>query len=159
MKICLLADGESIHTIRWCKHFFDLGHEIHLISFKKTQIENIKVHYVDSGVISVEGGNWSILFQFRKIKKIISQIQPDVVHALYATSYGVVGALSGFHPYIVTPLGTDVLISPQGSFIYRILLRYIFKKADLITSIAPHMRDVMIKLGASSSKIDRKSVV
>lgn len=153
MKICLLADAESIHTIRWCRHFFDLGHEIHLISLKNSQIENIQVHYVDSGNINVAGGNWRVLFQYRKVKKIIDQIQPDIVHALYATSYGVLGALSNFHPYIVTPLGTDVLISPQRSFIYRILLRYVFKKADWITSMAPHMTDAMLKLGVPSSKI------
>ena len=35
MKICYLADGESIHTKRWCTHFADLGHEIHLITFKE----------------------------------------------------------------------------------------------------------------------------
>jgi glycosyltransferase involved in cell wall biosynthesis len=154
MKICLLADAESIHTIRWCKHFFELGHEIHLISFKNNRIDNINVHHVDSGNINVTGGNWRVLFQYGKVKKIIQEIQPDVLHAMYATSYGVIGALSGFHPFVVTPLGTDVLISPQESFIYRVLLRYVFKKADRITSLAPHMGDAMIKLGGTASKIE-----
>jgi glycosyltransferase involved in cell wall biosynthesis len=34
------------------------------------------------------------------------------------------------------------------------LLRYVFKKADWITSLAPHMTEAMIKLGGSQSKID-----
>ncbi|MGZ4057201.1 MAG: glycosyltransferase [Bacteroidia bacterium] len=153
MKICLIADGESIHTIRWCRHFFDLGHEIHLITFKNSSIEGIHIHYVNTGTINVGGGNWKVIFRTKEIKKIIKSVKPDVLHALYATSYGLVGALSGFHPYIVTPLGSDVLISPQNSFIYRTLLRYTFKKADLITSMAPHMKEVMVKLGVPKEKI------
>lgn len=153
MKICLLADGESIHTIRWCKHFFGLGHEIHLITFKKVEMDDIHIHFIDTGKINVEGGNWKILLKFLHIKKVIKSINPDVLHSLYTTSYGLIGALSGFHPHIVTPLGSDILITPQKSIIYRALLRYTFKKADLITSMAPHMKDVMLKLGVPSVKI------
>ena len=68
MKICLLADGESIHTIRWCKHFFGLGHEIHLITFKKVEMDDIHIHFIDTGKINVEGGNWKILLKFLHIK-------------------------------------------------------------------------------------------
>lgn len=153
MKICLLADGESIHTVRWCKHFFDLGHEIHLITFKNVRINNIIVHFVNAGNINVAGGNWRVLLHYRKVKTKIYSIQPDVLHALYATSYGLVGALSGHHPYIVTPLGTDILISPKESFIYKIILRYVFKKADWITSMAPHMKDAMLKMGVPPGKL------
>jgi L-malate glycosyltransferase len=153
MKICLLADGESIHTIRWCSHFAALGHEIHLITFKDVKHENIHVHFIDSGSINVAGGNWKVIFKYKEVKDILKKIKPDVLHALYATSYGMIGALSGFHPYIVTPLGSDILISPKNSIIYRSLLKYTFKKADLITSMAPHMTDVMLELGVKKQKI------
>lgn len=153
MRICMLADGESIHTIRWCKYFHELGHEIHLISFKNVQIENIAVHFVNSGNINVAGGNWKVIFKYKEIKAIIHKMKPDVLHALYATSYGMIGALTGFHPYIVTPLGSDILISPKESLVYRSLLKYTFKKADLITSMAPHMNLAMIKLGVPQKKI------
>ena len=153
MKICLLADGQSIHTIRWCKHFYESGHEVHLITFKNVEIDGVHVHFVNSGHIYVAGGNWKVVFKYREIKNIIRSIKPDVLHALYATSYGMIGALSGFHPYIVTPLGSDILISPKESRIYRSLLKYTFKKADWITSMAPHMTEAMIGLGVPKAKI------
>ncbi|MGE0568214.1 MAG: glycosyltransferase [Bacteroidia bacterium] len=154
MRICVLADGESIHTIRWCNQFKEYGHEIHLISFKNAHIEGINCHFLDIGKIEVAGGNWKVLLCGGKIKKLLAEIKPDVLHALYATSYGIAGALSGFHPFIVTPLGTDVLISPKNSFVYRVLLRYVFKKADKITSLAPHMTEAIKNLGGSSNKIE-----
>lgn len=153
MRICLLADGESIHTQRWCQHFCELGHDIHLITFKDVQIPNINVHTVSGVNINVSGGNWKVILKYRQIKQLINKLQPDVLHALYATSYGLVGALTGFRKFIVTPLGTDVLVSPEQSFIYRAILYYVFKKATVITSMAPHMKEAMLKLGAKNEKI------
>jgi len=152
MKICFFGDSESIHIIRWCKHFASLGHEIHLLSFKKTEIDGIKHHHIDAGDINVGGGNWKVLFQSRKIKKMLKIIQPDILHSFYATSYGIAGALSGFHPYVVSALGSDILVSPRKSFLYRKMLRLVFKKADWITVMAQHMKaaTVEMKLGGEN---------
>ena len=153
MRICLFADGESIHTQRWCQHFFNKGHDVHLITFKNVEIANINVHFIEGVNIDVAGGNWQVILKFKKVKKIIKEIKPQVLHSLYATSYGFVGALSGFHPYIVTPLGTDILISPDQSFIYRSILKYVFRKADIVTSMAPHLKLALLKLGTKKEKI------
>lgn len=57
MKICLLADGGSIHTVKWCLHFYEKGYDVHLITFRNVKIENIHVHFVNAGEIKVSGGN------------------------------------------------------------------------------------------------------
>lgn len=95
-----------------------------------------------------------VLLKYKKIKNLIFDIKPDILHSMYATSYGLLGSLSGFHPLIVTPLGSDVLISPNKSIIYKILLRYTFKKADLITYMALHMKLSMLKLGVKENKLE-----
>lgn len=153
MKICLLADAESIHTVRWCNHFAEHGFDVHLISFKQAQILGIKTYHVNAGTINVSGGNWRVILQYSKVKALIKQINPDVLHSLYATSYGLVGALTGFKRYIVTPLGTDILISPNNSAIYRFILRFVFKRAKIITTMAPHMTEAMLRLGVDGNKI------
>jgi glycosyltransferase involved in cell wall biosynthesis len=153
MKICYFADGESIHVIRWCKHFALLGHEVHLISFKKVAIENVQTHYVNTGNIAVKGGNWQVLLKYKSIKKLLNKIQPDIFHSHYATSYGITGALCGFHPYVITALGTDVLISPIQSKTYKLLLKYAFSKADWITAMADHMKIAIKNIGVPSNKI------
>jgi glycosyltransferase involved in cell wall biosynthesis len=153
VRICFFADGESIHTIRWCKHFHSLGHEVHLISFKKADIEFVYVHHIKTDKIEVSGGNWRVLLKFRQVKSIINKIKPDIFHAHYATSYGVTGALVGFHPYIITALGSDVLISPSQSLIYRLLLKFAFSKADWITAMSDQMTAAISQLGVSSQKI------
>lgn len=154
MRICYFADGESIHVVRWCRHFAGLGHEVHLISFKDTVIENVTTHFIRSGKINVSGGNWKVLLTYPKVKKIIKEIKPDILHSHYATSYGITGALCGFHPYVVTALGSDVLISPKNSVMYKLLLKFAFSKADWITAMAEHMKNAIIDLGVSPAKID-----
>ncbi|WP_343634416.1 glycosyltransferase [Fluviicola sp.] len=153
MRICYFADSESIHTERWCKHFQSLGHDIHLITYKSKQIEGIKTYSVNMGTLDVSGGNWRVLLRFRQVRKLLKEIKPDVFHALYATSYGITGALCGFHPYIISSLGSDILISPKNSRIYRILLKFAFKRADLIMVMADHMIPPAKELGAKESKI------
>jgi len=69
-----------------------------------------------------------------KIKKTLEEIKPDILHAHYASSYGLLGALSGFHPFIVSVWGSDVFSFPNKSPIHRSLLRYSLGKADAITS-------------------------
>jgi len=153
MKICYFADGESIHVIRWCKHFASLGYEVHLISFKKVTIENVQTHFVNTGNIAVKGGNWQVLLKYKEVKRLLKKIQPDIFHSHYATSYGITGALCGFHPYIITALGTDVLISPIQSKTYKLLLKYAFSKADWITAMADHMKIAIENIGVPSNKI------
>jgi glycosyltransferase involved in cell wall biosynthesis len=149
-KLCFLADGTSIHTVRWCKYFSELGHEVHLITLQKAEIENIQIHFIDCGDISKSGGNWKVLTKIGEVKRIIKKIQPELLHSLYATSYGILGAFSGFHPFVVTALGSDVLISPTNSKIYQFLLKYVFSKAQWITAMSDPMREIMIKLGAKA---------
>ncbi|HQV99965.1 MAG TPA: glycosyltransferase family 4 protein [Bacteroidia bacterium] len=153
MKICFFADGGSIHTVRWCTHFHKLGNEVHLITFTKVEIPNIHVHVIDVGNVNVSGGNWKVLFKFRKVKKLLAEISPDIFHALYATSYGITGALVGFHPYVITALGTDVLISPKQSKLYKALLKFAFSKADWITAMSDFMKKVIEEMGVASEKI------
>lgn len=151
-KICFFADWQ-IHTIRWCSHFSNLGYEVHLITLKPVEIPNVIVHLVDTGDIKVTGGNWRILFKYRKIKKLLREISPDIFHSMYATSYGITGALCGYKPYLITALGSDVLISPQQSKMYRFLLKFAFSKADVITAMSDHMKQMIQQIGVPANKI------
>lgn len=153
-RICYLADGKSIHTRRWCEYFLSQGFEIHLITFRATEIPGVIVHFVDCGNIEVSGNNKKVLLKIPQIRRILRKIKPDIVHAHYATSYGLTGALGGFHPFVVTALGSDVLISPFQNKWYKFLLRFVFRKADWITAMSDPMKEIMISLGAAKNKTE-----
>lgn len=154
MKICFFGDADSIHIHRWCKHFAGLGHEVSLISFKKASIEGISCYQVHDGEIRQEGGNWRVLFSYRRVKSLVRKIQPDIFHSMYATSYGITGALTKYKPYVITALGSDVLVSPKTSRLYKVLLRFAFRRATWITAMADHMKQEIENLGVPASKVD-----
>ena len=151
-KICFFADAQSVHTRRWCEYFVGNGYDVHVISFRPAAIDGVQVHHVDAGNISVGGNNRRILLKIPAIRRMVRSIKPDLVHALYATSYGLAAALSGCRPFVLTALGSDVLVSPFESRLYRRLLRFVFRRADHITAMSDPMKDTMIKLGAPPDK-------
>ena len=111
------------------------------------------MHFIDIGGVSVAGGNWKALLKFRKVKKVLKKVSPDIFHSIYATSYGVTGALCNFHPYVITALGTDVLISPKKSKIFKMLLKFAFSKADWITAMSDHMKIEIENLDVNEKKV------
>jgi glycosyltransferase involved in cell wall biosynthesis len=142
MKICYLANAQSVHTQRWAKHFLMIGHQVKVISLDPAEIENIEVIVPPH---RTSDRRLNILLNISKILRLVHQIRPDILHAHYVTSYGFVGSLTGTHPYIVTAWGSDVLIEPEKSWLYRRIVGFALGRADLVTSMAPHMTELMLR--------------
>lgn len=155
MKICFLGDAGSIHTRRWIEFFRDTGNEVHLISFRNSDITGIKMYYMgDSINIDSDGGNASYLKKVFAIKKIIKEIKPDLINAHYLTSYGFIGSLvKGKIPFIVSTWGTDILVTPKKNKAYKLLTEFVLKKCDLVTSDSDYMSKEIINLKADKDKV------
>ncbi len=152
MKICYIGNGRSIHTIRWVKWFKEQGHDVHLITRKCESIEGISIH-----IIQIDKGFYiPRLRLIRAVKKIIKDIEPDILHAHQALGYATYGALSGFHPFVVSVWGGEVLRKTQGFFIKKLITKFIFKKADMITTTAKFLGKYLEKeYGLPKDKIKR----
>ena len=46
------------------------------------------------------------------LRRVVREIAPDVLHAHYVVEHGFYGLVAGFHPYVVTAWGSDVLVEP-----------------------------------------------
>jgi len=152
MRICYLANASKIHTQRWTKYFAEKGHEVHIISFEQTDVElngiNIHVVKTNKNYLYI-----TFLYKALQVKRIINDIKPDIIHAHYVTKYGIIGALTGFHPFVVSALGSDVLIHPKDSLILKKAAEFAMKRADLITCDGENSKDAIINLGTNSKKI------
>jgi len=144
VNLCFLSNINSIHTQRWAKHFVAQGHNVSVISFQSGEIEGIdaicltRLERVPSTLI---------LSLLPKIRSLCNYIQPDILHAHYATSYGLSGALCNYHPFVVTAWGDDILVDPERSLAYRLLVRLVMSRADMVTSMAGHMTELIVKRG------------
>jgi glycosyltransferase involved in cell wall biosynthesis len=136
VKVVFLADAPYPHTWRWVEHFRDAGVQCEVISFRPWDIPGVAVHHIGGGEAL---GKARYLINARRVKSLVHNLQPDLVHALHLTSYGFLGALSGFHPFVLSVWGTDVLEAPKLTPFHRWLTRYALAHADTITATGLHL--------------------
>jgi glycosyltransferase involved in cell wall biosynthesis len=151
MKICFLADAASLHSKRWIEYFAKKGYEIYWVSLTKNyfgDIEGVKFYrLLKSGFKPLD-----ILLNVMPLIILLKKIKPDILHVHYAGVNGVLGALSGFHPFILTVYGSDILVVPKKRLI-KSAMKFVLKKTDLITCNGKTLRDRMIKFETDPRKI------
>jgi L-malate glycosyltransferase len=138
MKLCYLADANSIHTIKWVEYFSSMDYEVHLISMNKATYnykENVKLYTIEPPFSS----KLSYFFIINKIKKIVNTINPDILHSHYASSYGLFGRMCNFHPFIISVWGSDIYQFPKSNKVNFFLMEYILAGADKICSTSEDM--------------------
>lgn len=143
MKVCLLADAGSRHTHKWCKYLTERGCQVSVISLSSGEIPGVKVYSleIDMETLSYKRtfAKLKYLFNYRRVRSLLKEIKPDILHAHYASSYGALGALAKYKPYIISVWGSDVFEFPQKSKLHAALLKYNLSKADYLFSTSEVM--------------------
>lgn len=143
MKICFVSDAGSNHTKKWCKWFYNQGHEISVISFTPGVIENANVTVIDTGANSrgSDLGKLKYFLAINKMRKAIQKINPDIINVHYATSYGAIVALSGIKGYVLSVWGADVYDFPNKSPLHKALLKFSLSRATYLFSTSQAMAE------------------
>lgn len=143
MRICYLSDASSVHTKKWCKFFSSRGYDIHVISLNDGVIEGATVHSLALKVDDIKKDSsykkGAYLKNIFKVKKLVKEIKPDILHAHYASSYGILGSLCNFKPYILSVWGSDIYDFPKQNILFEQIIKYNLKKAELIFSTSKAM--------------------
>jgi L-malate glycosyltransferase len=82
----------------------------------------------------------------KKIRQIITTFNPDVIHVHQANSIGFFTVLANRKtkkPIVLTAWGSDVLINPKQSVLLKIMVKYILRNVDTITSDSEYMAEVI----------------
>lgn len=144
----MLSDPAAAHTVRWANALNDKGLEIFIygLSFFNEKAYNPKIKieslYVPEKIKSNSNTTFSKIIYLKAIKRlkgIIEEFEPDILHAHYASSFGLLGALSGFHPFIVSAWGSDIYAFPKASPIFKAILKFNLSRADRILSTSKAM--------------------
>jgi glycosyltransferase involved in cell wall biosynthesis len=161
MRICLMANAWSLHTKRWATFFQKSGHEVHIISkggFGGDPVEGAVLHVIEK--VREKPGLISDILNYRhltsQVKSIIKDIEPDIVNAHYISIYGVLAASTGFHPYVATVWGSDVLQDTKRSNRIRISVKKALGSADRITLASDFLKEYLItNLGVPETRITK----
>ena len=158
MKIILLSDANSIHTLKWVESISQKGFNIQLFSlFKPTKYSlkkykqfNVKITSpgLRSKINKIREPNLSKFIYLQSIpllKRTIKKFEPDILHAHYASSYGVLGLLSGFKPFILSVWGSDIYHFPYKNRFNKWLISRVITNSNFVCSTSNVMKKIIEK--------------
>lgn len=139
MHIAYVSSGLSVHDERFLTKLVERGYRTSLITYypgplppRIASIRGLAVFHRRPRVLARYS---SRLFGFRApgLRRLLGELKPDVVHSGYIWKDGFVAARSGFHPHLSMPWGSDILVEPDRSRVLRWIVRYVVRRADMIT--------------------------
>ena len=148
-KIVFLSDINSVHTQRWVESLVaqKCTIAIYSLSAKSTDwvdtLPNVSYTCFGLGndVIRAKStrSKMSYFGAAKEVKKFVENAGPDVVHAHYASSYGML-ARRVKHPNTILSLwGSDVYQFPKRSILHRWLFKRTLKFMKYVTSTSHDM--------------------
>lgn len=155
LRLLYVANPSSVHVHRWTRFFVERGHSVSILdgfgSAPHPELDrDVRIlrynprgrpHVPFSGVVQARKG----------IREVVGQHVPDLIHAHTARRYAWHTLLAGFHPYVVSVWGSDVLL-PQATLRSRLLTRVALRNADLVTAVNSHTGRAAIQCGARSRR-------
>lgn len=144
MRICLIANAQAVHTQRWATAYKAAGHEVAVVSIRQADIPGVRVIARHVGPLNTPSRLWTLLSYLWLLfdcRSLLKRLAPDVVHAHYTITHGVIAAFSGFHPRAVTAWGSDVIWPKSGGMSWwrRVFNRIAVTRADFLTSASGFM--------------------
>lgn len=138
MNVILLSNASSIHTIQWVRYLTDLGMKVQVIS--QQPVGESFPAYVPVHILPFKGFLGYFLNAI-PLRKLLKELNPDVLNVHYASGYGTTARLTNFHPYVLSVWGSDVFEFPLRSSLHKYLLKKNLAAADTIASTSIAMRN------------------
>jgi glycosyltransferase involved in cell wall biosynthesis len=157
MHVCFLARGSFGHLAAFVEFFRRRGHRISLIHLDPRPMQGIQNHSAAVGTFDPVRGKWKLPLHLLRVVWHVWRVRPDVLHAHYATSAGLLGALSGFRPLVVTCHGSDVVLG-EADPIRRAALRIALARASVVHVVSNDLRGRALALGAVPERVVVSSV-
>lgn len=160
-SLLLILNVNACHSNKFIKYFSE-----------NSSIKNFHVFTVDPTLFTYDSNKVQItscvnlfprikvvgklIFYFSallKLRKLIRTHNFDVVHAHFATTYGLLGALASPFNFILSVWGSDVFVFPKQSLLWKIILKFNLSRAKLILSTSHAMKKECAKYTHKSIEV------
>lgn len=167
LKVCHIGWANSIHIERLMRWLSSRGHDISIITNDPKEIEGINVYDLRRKpdlrprrerykelYLNVNSKWLRNLNEIVRIRKLVREISPDIVHSYTLWYPGYLGVYIQGYPFVLTVLNGDILWKDGNPDIYtRIRTKLAVKKANLVIGGSEELVNACIKQGASSDKV------
>lgn len=148
-RILYFANCNNYHTHKWAAYFAGKGWDVHVASLEEPnensvgKIDGVTVHWLSNGGnrLGSDLQKLGYLSTFGEARRLIESLDPDIVHAHYASSYGTVCAAVCRRPFYLSVWGSDVYDFPRKGPLQRLLLKRSLSKASWVMSTSAAMAE------------------
>lgn len=162
LRFVLFGDGESPHIAKWMRALAPRT-ELWIASSRGLRPEVAHLVPVERQLLlhrsaAPGGGNAGLLRALPLLRKWLEAVDPDWINPHYLTSHGLLAMMAvqgwwlGQRPLRAKLLGSawgsDILVTPQRSWIYRWATQAVLAHCTLTTSDSTSMASRMQELGA-----------
>lgn len=149
MKIATLSNASVGHTARWVAHFRARGHEVRVWSLEPGPPE-LGARRLPAAPLP---GFLRYPLAAPALAAALRAFDPDVVDAHYVPNYGLLGALCGRRPLVVSAWGSDLLVAGPRDPLQRARARLVLRRADAVVADARMLADAAVALGAPPARV------
>ncbi len=151
MSKLLLIGTDAIHTLNYLNLVRDYFAEVFVVTDTGGEKYNTPFKHINFSF----SNPFAIINSIYRIKKIIKDFQPDIIHIQQAGTHAwmtLKAARNTTIPVIVTAWGSDILHTPKQGKLYYRLTKSILKQARYFTSDSQFMADEMNRI--ANKKLD-----
>ena len=165
-KVVYVSDLLGAHDYRILSRMRANGHTVTLVTCiadidrKNFEVSGYDVRRIPGldirHRVDLAGGRgWALLARRTAfLRAVLREVNPDVLYAGWVQTSGLISVLSGFHPLLMMPYGSDVLLEPYTTRRARWLASAILRRADLVTVDADVMKEAILSYtGLPSEKV------
>jgi glycosyltransferase involved in cell wall biosynthesis len=152
LRLAFLSIGRHIHTERWIQWFAARGHECHLLTVQPGTVAGVAVHDIRRG-FGPKACRYA--FSLVAVRRLLLDLQPDLLNTHFLTGYGYWGHFSGFHPNVLSVWGDDVYVTPYESPLKMWLARRALRGCDALTGDSLDILQAAVRLGADPDRAFR----
>lgn len=150
MRILLVVCGTTPHDGKFVRSMSAAGHSVQIFSFhwkrvppELTALPNVHLEFVNLRFFP-RAQRFFPRHLLHRLNTTIRKFKPDVIHGGNTWNEAYLAALTGFHPFLVIPYGSDVLLDNERSFVFRRANRIVFRQADWVSCDAQHVKRKII---------------
>ena len=144
MKVLILGDVNSAHIQRWATGLSLKGITVAIWSLTESKADwysNCDIRLFGQQKAG-RSSKLSYFFSHQSAKKALKEFCPDILHAHYASSYGLIGRKLKFQPFFISVWGSDITHFPKG-MVRRLLMQKNLTSANRIFATSQYLGDIL----------------
>lgn len=158
LTLCYIADASNIHVKRVLGYFVNRGHRVYCLTDKPGTIDGATVIELPNRDDLIRQGRENVKktavlkSRAKKIRQVIREINPDILHGIFLYHRGWSAVLSGFHPVVISLLGSDIYLPerhyrhPMQLWRDHLLNALALKQCDMITAVSDDLSQAARRL-------------